>query len=284
MAKWQHQPTLPSLNWQSKRWGSGCCSAAVPPSAPSRSHMPCKDKGEETVSIEFNGTKRKSRSHRRNPGKCSADPETPSPTLWNQRHLGKCGKIQQISIECPMTVLILLCEVHGLVVRGLWGRQSCKSEELFLITVALLRGSTLREGYPTAGSALNWKETLQWEKKGNANVSPTREKRRGLASGKWNLRKKGVFPQGVRREKGIQNSSWLQQRVVPDTGQGRNRHQTLFLGAEKVCQLGPRTLFSSFSSLSGKVHNHGSPCYAFPQDNQYARGGKHKGSLQSTGT
>lgn len=44
-------------------------------------------------------------------------------------------------------------------------------------------------------------------------------------------------------------------------------HQTLLLGAESVCQLGLRSLFSSFSSLSGL------PFQPFPQENQYARDG-----------
>lgn len=55
--------------------------------------------------------------------------------------------------------------------------------------------------------------------------------------------------------------------VAPDTGQDRNEHQTLLLGAERVWHLGPRSLFSSFSVLSGL------PFHPFSQENQYAREG-----------
>lgn len=51
-----------------------------------------------------------------------------------------------------MTLLILLCKVQVLLVRGLGGRQSCKSEEVLLIAVVLLTCSTLRQGFPTTGA------------------------------------------------------------------------------------------------------------------------------------
>lgn len=55
--------------------------------------------------------------------------------------------------------------------------------------------------------------------------------------------------------------------VASDMRQDRNGRQTLLLGAERVCQLGLRNLFFSFSSLSGL------PSHPFPQQNQYARDG-----------
>lgn len=48
-----------------------------------------------------------------------------------------------------MILLILLSKVQVLLVRCLCGRRSCKSEEVLLVTAALLMRSILREGFPT---------------------------------------------------------------------------------------------------------------------------------------
>lgn len=53
-----------------------------------------------------------------------------------------------------------------LLVRGLGGGQSCKSEEVLLITVALLMSSTLREGFPTTGTEETPENRIKGDKVG----------------------------------------------------------------------------------------------------------------------
>ena len=46
-ARWQRLQGLLALSWRSRRWESGCCWAAAPPSAPSHSCMPWEHAREE---------------------------------------------------------------------------------------------------------------------------------------------------------------------------------------------------------------------------------------------
>lgn len=47
-ARWRHLRGLPARSWRSRHWGSECCWAAGPPSAPSRSGMPWRARRDVT--------------------------------------------------------------------------------------------------------------------------------------------------------------------------------------------------------------------------------------------
>lgn len=76
-----------------------------------------------------------------------------------------------------MTLLILLCKVQVLLVRGLGGIQSCKFEEILLITVALLMSSTLREGFPTTGTEETPENRVKGDKMGGETMKEERKRR-----------------------------------------------------------------------------------------------------------
>lgn len=204
----------------------------------------------------------KQEATQRHPTKGAADLETSSALL---RH----GKIQHFN----RTLQALPCKVQVLLARGVGGggRHSCKPEEVLLITVALLVSSTLRKGAPTMGTKEAPQKRLIGDKRGGENMGEGRKCRSSSCWGKergFGIRKAEFEVEGEKNESRIPTvSNKGFSGVAPDTGQDRNGHQISLLGAERVCQLGPRSLFSSFSSLPGL------PFHPFPQENQYARDG-----------